>query len=232
MSQMRQKGANMNSLYVSFFKRTFLFSGFNDKTVSQLLSRVSITERRFLRKETVFTTESPESLVFVLEGECAVERIRSDNEIIPLNTLEKYGSFGILSLFSGDGEYPTRIRAKKDTVLLFIPKNDVIGLMRESSDLSINVAKFLCDRVSFLSDKIATFTEKSTLSKLCSYLATEGAKTDGTLPYNPTGLAAIIGSSRASLYRDMAVLEESETIKIENKKIYILSYEGLERNKK
>ena len=222
----------MNSRHVSFFLNTFLFSGLDEKRVKELMSDVSFKEERFERGDTVFESTSDEALVFVYKGECTVERVRADEEAIPLNSLKQYASFGILSLFSDGSDFPTRITAKVATTLIFMSKRDAISLISRSPEVAINVTKFLCQRVSFLNERIATFTEKSTISKLCSYLLSATGTRAEDIPYSPTKLAAAIGTSRASLYRDLSVLERDGCIKIENKKIKILSSEGLERKQK
>ena len=214
-----------------FLTNTFLFKGKTEEEVERLIRDVCCYSRAFTKGATVFSSDTDgKAIGFIIEGVCEVLRIRSDEEPIPLNTLKKHSSFGIISIFSDSEEFPTVIKAKTAATVLFFDEKSFKSLISKDGALAMNVIAFLCGKISFLNEKIATFSEKSTCSKLRSYLSARYKQGYTEIMINATKLSAALGVGRASLYRDVAALEKEGTVTLENKKIIILNPQGLERN--
>lgn len=165
---------------------------------------------------------------FILSGECEVESHTADGNKISLNFLRDGDSFGVLALFS-DEDFPTEIRARKSTSVLFLDKSSLVALIEASPKISLNLIKFLSRRVAFLNGKIDTVTQGSVDTKLASYLLSR-AKAEGgsSLSFNFKRCSEVINCGRASVYRSVKFFENKGYIKAENKKIYILDTEKME----
>ena len=221
---------DMDNRIKAFLKNVFLFRDVQEKTLDVMLKKVSPETKIYTSKEVIFSPHEYEPrLAFVISGECIVERIKSDETALPLNTLKTYDSFGIMSLFVGGEEYPTSVIAKKGAELIFFTKQDVDTLIKSSPEIAINVIKFLADRIAFLNSKIATFSSDTVEEKLANFLVFQHKKHGSTFLLNCKKTAEAINSGRASLYRALTSLERENIIKFENKKIFILDPEGLER---
>lgn len=214
-----------------FLTHTFLFGGLNAEQVFQLIENASVEIKAFSANDVIYSPSAFESKVgFVMQGECSVERHRADGVPIPLNTLSKYEPFGILSLFSCEEKFPTFVRAKKNTQVLFIGSNDVISAVKASSCVAMNVIHFLGGRIVFLNEKISTFSSDNIEQKLAKTILHEAKRQSlNSFPFNLKRTSESLNAGRASIYRAIDVLSEKGLIKYENKKIYITDLEGLKR---
>ena len=220
----------MEQTILSAATKLFPFYGIAPKTVDVILSGINCRIESFAKRDVILSPNTHEAKVgFILDGECKVSRQRSDGEPLPLNTLPRYSSFGILSVFSSEEEFPTVITASKPTKVLFISSDDMIYITKKYHEIAMNVITFLAGRISFLNSKVATFSEKSTLQKLVNYILSKYRLQGDTIKASKTDISSEISVGRASLYRDLAILEEEGLIKVETKKIIIINPEGLER---
>ncbi len=217
--------------YCEFLRDVFLFRNIKCETLSKILNEISPEIKEYSHKEEIYSPNDFEKkLGFVLSGECTVEKIKQEAAAVPLNTLTAGKSFGIMAVFSKEEKFPTRITAKKATKVLFIHREDVLSIVRKYPEIAMNVIEFLANKVEFLNGKVATFSADTVEEKLKSFLLTEYRKNGPIFSFNCKKSAESISAGRASLYRALTSLTEAGIIKLENKKIYILDPNGLERN--
>lgn len=217
-----------------FLSKVFLFENISEQKLKNILLLLEPQVRKYARNEEIYSPGTSESdLCFVISGECSVERIKNDGLAIPLNSLKPFQSFGIMTILSPEGEFPTRVVAKKNTEILSISKSDTLGLINTYPEIAMNVINFLSGKIRFLNKKIATFSSPSVEEKLSNYILAEyKASGKSEISFNCKKSADAISAGRASLYRAINSLTERGIIKLENKKIYILDSNGLERNSK
>lgn len=232
MSQMIHFRGAMKQEHLDFLSSLFPFRGLKEQVIEAIFSEISYNVSCFEKGETVFSENCNSSRVgFVISGEFTVQKKRAEDECITLNRLTRCGSFGILSVLSPDSEYPTAIRASTKGEILFIDGKDMIHTIKKYPTVSLNVIRFLADRITFLNKKIDTFSGKSTTKKLASYLFNKYNELGEVFTVSRTALASEIGVGRASLYRDLDFLEAEGIIRTEQKKIIIICPKGLERIK-
>lgn len=217
-----------------YLSKTFLFRDVEGEKNSDIFSNISPYTKTYEKGEAVFSPDTKvKRLGFVISGECEVRRLRSDNTYVPLNKLKRYDSFGIISLFSENREFPTYVFSTQKCSVLFIDAKDVEYLIANDHRISVSIIKFLTNRIEFLNQKIATFSSAKVDEKLAHFILLE-AKRLGCLEFefNKKRSAEAISSGRASLYRAMDALTEKELITYDSKKIYIKDLDGLERMSK
>ena len=220
----------MHKELLNFVSEIFPFKNLKSKTLEMIFDEINYSVSKYNKGDVIFSPSSfHEKVGFVISGECSVERQRDSEDSICLNTLKRCSSFGILSVIYPGAEFPTTIKALKNSSILFIPAEDMIAIIRKYPTISFNVIKFLASRIAFLNEKIATFSEKSTLKKLSSYLLMKFKENGNTIETSKTKISSEIGVGRASLYRDLDYLVESKIIKLNQKQITIICPEGLER---
>ena len=217
-----------------FLSDVFLFSGIAQKEISSIIKDITPEIKSYTHKNEIYTPDDYEhKLCFILSGECTVERVKCDGNSVPLNTLRRGQSFGIMTILSCEDEFPTRVVAKRDSPILFISKEDTLYLINSYPKIAMNVISFLSKKVCFLNSKIATFSSATVEEKLSNYILSEYKRLKSTvIPFNCKKSAEAISAGRASLYRAINTLTDDGIIKLENKKIYILDLKGLERNSK
>lgn len=209
----------------------FLFKNLSCERIACLADSIAPELKRFAPGETIYSpSEFKTKIGFVISGSCAVERQRGDGVSIPLNKLAPGDAFGVLSVFSDKEEFPTFIKAKKESDVLFFDKSDVLYLIKSEPEVAVNLVYFLGNRIAFLNDKLSTFSADNTEQKVAKFLLYEARKGGGqTFNFNCKKTAEALNIGRASLYRAIDSLTESGIIKLENKIINITDLEGLER---
>ena len=214
----------------SSLKNLFLFSDLSDDELREISSKIVLKKQSFEKGEIIFDKKHYEKRIgFVVSGECKVVRRRGQGDSVELNTIGKHGSFGIMSLFTPNAEFPTEIVAAKKTSAVFIEADDVTMLISEYRKISLAVIRFLAQRVAFLNRKVATFSNKCVEDKLTAYLRQAYAKHGEEFSISMTELSREVDIGRASLYRILSSLEEKNIIKTEPKKIIFIDPNGLER---
>lgn len=217
---------------LDFFTGVFLFDSVKRETLVSIINDITPEIRDFSHKEIIYSpTDYEKKVGFIASGECSVEQIKADGKAVPLNLLRAGDCFGIMAVLSDEPEFPTRITAVKDTRVIFITKQKLLSILKKHPAVSMNLIYFLSRKITFLNKKISTFTSDSVEDKLACFLLQEYRRLGSTeIPFNCQRTAKVVNAGRASLYRAISALSESNTIKLQNKKIYILNPKGLERN--
>lgn len=211
-------------------KNLFLFYNIGEDECKKIIAATDPVVLEYRRGELVFSEESHEKCVgFVISGECEVRRKREGDYVI-LNTLKAFDSFGILSVFAPDEEFPTLIFARKNAAVMFFSEKDIRFLVEKYPQISLNVINFLSERIIFLNKRIATYSGSSTAEKLSAYLLSIYRENGCEFTLNCKRCSEALGVGRASVYRGIEALVSDGIIKFEDKKIKIICPEGLERN--
>ena len=214
-----------------FLSRVFLFKGLNEERLKDLCPTLNFEIYEFEANENIYTpTDFSNKVGFVISGECHVEKIKADSGTVPLNKLISGDSFGIITVFSDSERFPTLVKAKKKTKVMFFDGSEVVSLCEKYYEISLSVIKFLSAKIEFLNKKIATFSADSVEEKFAFFLTEESKRYDSdSFTLNLSKTAKVLNAGRASVYRAIEALEELSLIKFENKKIYITDLKGLER---
>jgi CRP-like cAMP-binding protein len=219
------------SIDVKVLKNSFLFCKMDESKIEELLSLTDPQVKKYERGECIFSPDKAErKLGFVLSGECEVKHLRKDESFVILNTISAPESFGILSVFSENEDYPTYIFARKNAAVLFFSKEDIDILIEKSPEISKNVIAFLTKKIMFLNKKVSTYSGGSVEEKLCGFLYSEYEKYGEEFPLNCKRCSEALGVGRASVYRALDALVSEQIITFTDKKIKIISLNRLERN--
>ena len=106
-------------------------------------------------------------------------------------------------------------------------------MIEKNHIISLNVIGFLTERITFLNDRIAAFSGVSVEEKLVNYiLGLRKRYGSDEFEFNKKRSAEAISCGRASLYRAMDSLANAGYVSFDNKKVYILDQQGLERMSK
>lgn len=211
--------------------KSFLFLGLDADTVSNLLNKVTVDISNFSRGEVIYSPECFEKRVgFVLIGECAIYKKRTTGNDIPLNTVGPCGCFGITAALTNKEEFPTTVLAKRKCTIAFFTGEALKKLILENSTISMNIIKFMCERIIFLNEKVSTFSSDNVEQKLARLLLSDRINTGlDEFRFNKKRAAESINSGRASLYRALDALKTKGLISFDDKTVIILDPEGLER---
>ncbi len=219
----------MNEEIVKLLASSFLFSGLDENKIFSILNALPHMITDFKRGELIFSPSQFQTQIgFVIDGECDVTHSHTGSNV-RIRSLKRGDTFGIISVFSHDAEYPTNIVACRMTRILFLAKEDVIILVERNPQIALNVITFLAERVAFLNSKISTFSAKSVEAKLASHLIALFSQSDQQVPFNKAKAAQAISVGRASLYRAITSLSDAGYITFDHKFVNLIDRKGLER---
>ncbi len=206
----------------------FLFDGIPDNILGRVLEKYPPEIREYKKGDLILSEENNSHTVgFLLLGECEVRRKRPSGNDVILNILKRSESFGILSVFSDNDGYPTEIFARKNTAVLFFTREDILSMIKDHPEISMNIIRFLTERIQFLNKKITAFSGGSVEEKLSAYLYSEYEIRGSSFPLNCKLCSETLGVGRASVYRALDTLVEAGLIEFVNKKIIIKNPKGL-----
>ena len=210
---------------------SFLFLGLDTDESVELLESIDTEIRKFKKGEVIYSPDSFEKkLGIVIEGKCVIERIHTDGKRIPLNELGQSESFGVLATFSGSDEFPSYVGALSDCTVAFISAETVKRRLLSNPEIALNIINFMSEKISFLNDKISTFSGYNVEQKVASYVLNKRKKSGlDSFDFNKKRCAESIGAGRASLYRAIDKLAALGLISFDDKKINIIDRKGLER---
>lgn len=169
------------------------------------------------------------ALGIVLCGAVQVSRTGGDGRRVVMNTLLPGQIFGAAALFGECEAYVTEVDALRAARVMFVSQKVILEWMQQDYRIGENYIRFLSDRVRFLNQKIAAFTDGQADDRLKRYLlghcSEEG---EVILPRSMVELAQSLNIGRSSLYRSLDALSEKGLIRREGKHIYVVSIERLE----
>ena len=214
---------------IEFLAGTFLFSGLDSETVSDIVSHTSPQICDYLRGSVIYSPLDYEKKVgFIIDGQCEVRHTRADGTKVTINVLSQYDSFGLLAVFSLKN-FPSEVYARKNCKILFFKEESIHYMIERYPLISKKIISFLADRIDFLNRKIITFSGQSVENRLASHLLAKSQKYGNCFDFNRKKAAESINASRASVYRALDELVACGVITIDAKKIYINDLKGLER---
>lgn len=221
----------MKKEYNEILRRSFILKTASEDLADDIISHLTYDIVDYSRGDVIFSPDTYEKKIgFVVKGECDVFRARGIAPSVRLNTIGVGGSFGIVSALSDGVEFPTLVRAKVSSTLLFIDGAEVYRLMEKYPSVTRDIISFLAERIRFLNERIATFSEGSVEEKLAHYLLRQCREIGNErFVFNKQKTAQALGVGRASLYRALGSLVDSNCVQYDNKYIQINDLEGLER---
>ena len=203
-----------------------LFLGCTDTEVLSILKRSGVVLENVPAKKKISTEEDGQGrLGILLSGEILVSSPGEKSAV--LNHLKPGNLFGISAFFGSKGA-KTELVTKKECLVLFI-REDRAEPLWQNTKIRKNLISFLTDRICFLSQKIATFTEGNAKGALSRYLL-EHCDETGICHISPSyaALSKELNLGRASLYRAIDELTEENIIKKDKKRIWLLNKNLLE----
>lgn len=161
-------------------------------------------------------------LFLILSGSVLVFR-KGNGLPVLLQRLEKGKVFGAASLFGGENEAVTILRAEGDATAFFMPIGLIEELIRENSVFALSYITFLSGKIRFLNKRMSELSAPSVTQKLAAYLMRE----ENGIAQTKVKLASALGIGRASLYRALDELTELGLISVNGRSVTVIDPEGL-----
>ncbi|HEX2921920.1 MAG TPA: Crp/Fnr family transcriptional regulator [Bacteroidales bacterium] len=214
----------------SIFIQSPLFTGLDVAEIERALSTVPNRVRKYKSDSLIFQGgESVKTFVFVLSGYVKGEMVDYTGRVIKIEDIKAPGAVAPAFLFGKKNKYPVNVIAVPDTTLMFIEKNDFLGMLSKNKEVLINFLDMISSRSQFLSEKIKFLSFKTIKSKLAQYileLAKDG-RDEIRLDRTQADLADYFGVTRPSVGRALSDLEQAGVIETNGKIIRIIRRDEL-----
>ncbi len=215
---MKQK--DLNSL-----KKCKLFTSSPECVFTALLTSGEYDIRTYKKGETVFSPLSFEkSLAVILKGSLEVFK-ETEKGTLFMNTLSEGNIFGMSTVFCEAQTFPTTLRARETSRLIFISREQLTALMSTYPDILTSYLGILSTKIHFLNKKIDSICAPDAKEALRAYLNDLKEKNNSQvfqLPVSYQKLSETLGIGRTSVYRAFDELIKEGFIEKNGKAINIL----------
>lgn len=218
---------------LDILKRTKLFSGFDEKSLNELISAVSLKSAD--KGEIIFYEKDSAFAFFVVDkGKVKVFKMSPDGKEQILMIANAGDTFAEAAMFTG-GSYPASAQTLEKTKLLVINRERFITVLERNPHIAMN----LIARLSALLHKLNRLVEELSLTdittRLAHYLINEINKLELdietsitlTLQEKKSTLASQLGTIPETLSRSFAKLSKEKIISVDGANIEILDYNKL-----
>jgi CRP-like cAMP-binding protein len=211
---------------------------FSELSVNELREITSLSKIvNYKEGEYVFHEgDSFPGIYIVLKGLVKIFKISPQGKEYILHLLRKPNLFGDVPLFTG-GDCPASVQIMEDSMLLFIPKNEFISLLKDNPDLSFRVMTGFAKRLKSITVKAEDLSLKEVINRLADYIVKgidSSNNSDLPEPFfkihlsNPT-LAAYLGTIPETISRAFRKLKESGIIRVHGRTIFVKDVQRLKK---
>ncbi|OHB25115.1 MAG: hypothetical protein A2X84_11455 [Desulfuromonadaceae bacterium GWC2_58_13] len=209
-------------------KKCPLFAGVTDADLDQLCRIGKMRETA--RGELLFSDgEVAEGFYIVATGKVKVYKLSPEGKERILHIVHPGGTFAEAAIF-GSGMYPAYAQPLETSHLVFFPKREFLSLLREHSQISINMIAGLSRFLRQFATQIEELTFKDVPARLARYLL-ELAGDEAELvelPISKSQLASKLGTVSETLSRTLRKLADDAIIEVRGKVIVFLDRDRLE----
>ena len=209
--------------YEQVIRQVPLFSGLNGLD----LERVSrLVVRRKFRKGQLIISEGQEleGFYIVISGQVKVYKLSPDGKQQILHLVAPGGTFAEVAAFT-KGFSPANASAIIDSEVFFLFKNDLIKLIRDNPQISLNMLASMSKRLLHMVGVIEELALKDVPARLAKYLldSAPGQVTEIKLAITKKELAARLGTISETLSRTLNKFRSKKVIKVAGNRITILN---------
>jgi len=211
-------------LYAEILSKSPVFRNTTPSRIEELMQKITWQTRRYSRGEMVAQADDPcNFLMIVVEGSVKGEMTDASGKVIKIEDIVSPRPIALAFIFGQQNRFPVNVTANEDTVILLIPKPDLISMLQSDKQVLHNMLDAISSRGQFLSQKIRTLSMKSLRDKV-GHMLLDLSKEQGKvvmLPGSQSELADFFGVARPSLARTLGELADEGIITVDRRSITI-----------
>lgn len=209
------------------FKSSSILAGLPAEDFNMLMK--NRTQEVYAKGEIIFREGAyPSGIFYIVEGKVKkykIDRESKEHIIYVANTGELMGYHAILS----GGRYPDSAAAIEESKVAFIPKEDFLQVLNQSTEINRRLLKTLAHEFSVLANTVSLFTQKSVRERLALQLIVlrEKYKTNFEegmpieINMSREDLASLVGTARENVVRILSDFKESGIVNTQGRKIIV-----------
>ncbi|MDP3452595.1 MAG: Crp/Fnr family transcriptional regulator [Bacteroidales bacterium] len=175
-------------------------------------------------------------LYILIKGAVKTEMVTDTGGLLTIENIEAVRPLASAFLFAEDNRFPVDVTATEESVVLTIPKEEVIKLFQKDAGFLERYIMYNSNKTQFLSNKLQVVTIKTIKAKLAHYLLEQlnichtvsPSVNTFQMDKNQTELAKFFGVTRPALARTLSELAQDGLIATERNKITVLKKQALQ----
>jgi CRP/FNR family transcriptional regulator len=200
------------------------------------ITAISKTLKYKKNKFLFYDDEVYKGFYILLKGLVKVFKNSINGKESVLHIIKPVNIFADVPLFEG-GNYPATAQTLEESILIFIPKEEFLNLIKEDPEISLKMFSGFAKRLKEMTNKIENISSKEVINRLAAYLIKEikNSKTGKLeepfirLNVPKRTIAAYIGTITETLSRTFKKLQDEEIIKVRGKTIIVTNYTRLKK---
>lgn len=186
--------------------------------------------KHFVRDHTVFVAGAPADGLYALKsGLIKIVRYSPDGKEAVLHLVRPGQLFAEVPVFRG-GNFPACAVTVEASVIVFIPRNDLLRMAQEDPEFSLALLAALSLRLHELVGQIERLNVLEASQRLAAYILYMSEMNGGRpfeLDVSRSLLASMLGSARETLSRSLTRLKEAGAIALDGRRLEVLDADYL-----
>lgn len=209
---------------------------FSELSVDHLRKITSISQiKKFPAHEILFFEGDFYTGFYIqLKGSVKIFKTTAEGKESVVHLIKPFNVFADIPLFEGNN-YPVSAQTLEECLVLFVPKDGFINLIKEEPEISLKMLAGFAKRLKALVVQVEDLTTKEVKNRLAKYLLKEikNNKSIGLLePFvkltiPKSTLASYLGTITETLSRTFKKFQDQEIIKVKGKTIFITNLNKL-----
>ena len=171
-----------------------------------------------------------------LKGSVKIFKTSIEGKESVFHIVKPFSVFADIPLFEGNN-YPVSAQTLEECIVLFVPKEGFINLIKEEPEISLKMLAGFAKRLKSLIIQVEDLTSKEVKNRLAKYLLKEikNNKTENlpepylTLTIPKSTLASYLGTITETLSRTFKKFQDQEIIRMNGKAIFIRNLQVLKK---
>jgi CRP/FNR family transcriptional regulator len=209
---------------------------FSELSIEQLRKLSSISKIKKIDSHTIIFLEGDLYIGFYiqLKGSVKIFKTSVDGKETVVHIIKPFNVFADIPLFEGN-DYPVSAQSLEECIVLFVPKDGFINLIKTEPDISLKMLAGFAKRLKSLIAQVEDLTTKEVKNRLANYLLKEikNNKTENlsepylklTIPKST--LASYLGTITETLSRTFKKFQDQGIIRVNRKTIFISDLQKL-----
>jgi len=211
-----------------YLKKTSLFNCLNGFQIARLGRAIAIKSHK--KGALIFSEGDPASGFYIVaEGKVKVYKLSAQGKEYIMNVFTSGQTIAEVTVFSGQ-DYPAYAQAITNSTLLFLPKLQLLDILREYPEIALRMLAALSQRQRHFAEMIEDLSLRDVSCRLAKYLlnlSSQKKSNTFSLDMQKSELALKLATIPETLSRNLKKLKNKKLISFKADKITILNPESL-----
>lgn len=213
-----------------FVRGLALFNGLSEAQLERVAG--ICVPSRYGKGQTIFL-EGDEAKGFhvAAAGQIKIFKLSPDGREQIIHIYGPGEPFGEVPMFEG-GNFPANAEATMDSVVLFVPREGLLRLLREDHAIAMNMLAALSKKLRRFTVKLENLTLREAPQRVAAYLLDLSDRSSGAdeveLDVTKGHLAGLLGTAQETLSRVLKKMSGAGYISVKGRRITLLNHGGLE----